>query len=259
MIKKKTIFISGATGILGRALCDSFSSEGSNLIITDINKKDLISLKGKITKKYKNKVSYYQSNLSNIKSREKLLNSIRNDYKNIDFIINNAAFTGLQKKKKDWLGNIHEQTVKTWNEAIEINLSSIFHITKELSQILRKGSNSGIINLGSIYSEKGPDLNLYKKTSMGSPAAYFSSKGGLLQLTRWMAANLAPTRVNMVSPGGIYNNQPNAFVKKYLSKILIKRMCRPEDITNLILFLCSEKANYITGQNIKIDGGYSCT
>ena len=178
--------------------------------------------------------------------------------KKIDYVINNAAFTGLRRNQKDWIGNIDEQKIEIWKKAIEINLTSAFHISKELKKTSKKSSDSVIINLGSIYSEIGPDLNLYKSSKIGNPSAYFASKGGLLQLTRWLASNLAPIRVNMVFPGGIYNKQPKSFVKKYINKTLLKRMCKTEDVSNLIIFLCDVRASYITGQNIFVDGGISC-
>ena len=256
--KNKITFISGATGNIGKKLCEKFALQGSNLIITDKNKKNLEVIKKKLIKKYNIKVGYIVSDLSNHQSRSTMLKLIKKDYKRIDFIINNAGFTSSQRNQLDWNGNIDDQTIELWNKAIEVNLSSIFHISKELKKLQKKNNNSVIINLGSIYSLLGPDLELYKSTNLGSPAAYFASKGGLLQLTRWLASSLAPIRVNMVSPGGIYNNQPSIFVKKYIKKLLIKRMCKVDDVVSLVQFLCSNKSSYITGQNILVDGGLSC-
>ncbi len=258
MFKNKVVFISGATGKVGKDLCSAFANLGANLIITDLEKKKLDKLQKKIMERYKIKIFSMAADLSNIKSRDKLIKVIKKKYRNVNFIINNAGYTGSLRNKKDWIGNINEQKLNIWNRALEVNLTSIFHICKELHKLQKKNEDYAIINIGSIYSDKGPDLNIYKSTKMGSPAAYLSSKGGLLQLTRWLASNLAPIRVNMVSPGGIYNKQPKSFVKKYLKKILIKRMCETKDISNLILFLCSKNSCYITGQNIKVDGGYSC-
>tara|TARA_B100001057_G_scaffold463785_1_gene518322 strand:- start:626 stop:1411 length:786 start_codon:yes stop_codon:yes gene_type:complete len=258
LFKNKTTFISGAAGNIGKGLCEKFASEGSNLIITDKDKKRLQIIKKKLNKNFKTKVEYVESDLTNYESRVVMLKFIKKNFKKIDFIINNAGFTSSQLNNLDWNGNIDEQKIGLWNKAIEVNLSSIFHISKELKKLQKKSNNSAIINLGSIYSVLGPDLELYKSTNLGSPAAYFASKGGLLQLTRWLASSLAPIRVNMVSPGGIYNNQSTKFVKKYVKKLLIKRMCKVNDVINLVRFLCSNQSSYITGQNILVDGGISC-
>jgi NAD(P)-dependent dehydrogenase (short-subunit alcohol dehydrogenase family) len=258
IFKNKITFISGATGNIGKKLCEKFAREGSDLIITDKNRKSLETIKKKLNKRFNIKVNYVESDLTDYESRVTMLKFIKKNFKKIDFIINNAGFTGSQRNKLDWNGNIDEQKIELWNKAIEVNLSSIFHISKELKILQKKNNNSVIINLGSIYSVLGPDLALYKSTNLGSPAAYFASKGGLLQLTRWLASSLAPIRVNMVSPGGIYNNQPNKFVKKYVKKLLIKRMCKVDDVVYLVQFLCSNQSSYITGQNILVDGGISC-
>ena len=213
MFKNKVIFISGATGKVGKDLCSAFANLGANLIITDLKNRELNKLKKKIIKKYKIKIFSMAADLSKIKSRNKLIKAIKNKYKSVNFIINNAGFTGSLRNKKDWIGNINEQKLNIWNRALEVNLTSIFHICKELHKLQKKNDDYAIINVGSIYSDKGPDLDIYESTKMGSPAAYLSSKGGLLQLTRWLASNLAPMRVNMVSPGGIYNKQPKTFLK----------------------------------------------
>ena len=95
---------------------------------------------------------------------------------------------------------------------------------------------------------------------MITPIAYGISKGALIQLTKLLASKLSPKiRVNCVSPGGIYRNQPKKFVKKYIRKTLLNRMGREEDVSNAILFLSSELSYYITGQNLIVDGGYSLT
>ena len=91
-----------------------------------------------------------------------------------------------------------------------------------------------------------------------SPAAYAASKGGLIQLTRYLSTYLAPDiRVNAISPGGIYRNQCESFVEKYVAQTPLKRMGTEEDIKGAALFLASELSAYITGQNIIVDGGWS--
>ena len=115
-----------------------------------------------------------------------------------------------------------------------------------------------ILNIGSIFSEIVPNFSNYKGTNMNSPAAYSVSKNSLLHLTKWQASYFAPyVNVNMISPGGISRNQNKKFIKKYINSTPLKRMCREEDVIFAILFLLSDMSNYITGQNLNIDGGYS--
>ena len=93
---------------------------------------------------------------------------------------------------------------------------------------------------------------------MGNPAAYAASKGGLIQFTKWLATTLAPNiRVNSVSPGGVFRNQPDSFVRKYKEKTPLARMANNNDIKGVIAFLSSDLSQYITGQDIMLDGGWS--
>jgi len=99
---------------------------------------------------------------------------------------------------------------------------------------------------------------LYQGLDMSNPAAYGASKGGLIQLTRWLASTLAPgIRVNLVSPGGIERNQPAEFVARYSRKTPLDRMGTEADLLGVTTFLLSEAANYVTGQNFHVDGGFS--
>ena len=100
----------------------------------------------------------------------------------------------------------------------------IFKLIQNTKVLLEKSSYASIINIGSIYGIYGPDLSIYENTKMNNPAAYSVSKAGLLQLTRWMSTVLAPKiRVNSISPGGIFRNQPEEFVNRYIQKTPLKR------------------------------------
>jgi NAD(P)-dependent dehydrogenase (short-subunit alcohol dehydrogenase family) len=92
---------------------------------------------------------------------------------------------------------------------------------------------------------------------MSNPAAYGASKGGLIQLTRWLATTVAPeVRVNSISPGGIFRNQPESFVKRYIEKTPLTRMATDDDFRGVIAYLTSDMSKYVTGQNLIVDGGW---
>jgi NAD(P)-dependent dehydrogenase (short-subunit alcohol dehydrogenase family) len=104
----------------------------------------------------------------------------------------------------------------------------------------------------------GPDLRLYEDTTLGNPAAYAASKGGLMQLTRWLATTLAPhVRVNSVTSGGVWRNQPKTFVERYIARTPLKRMATEEDLTGAVAYLASDLSAYVTGQNLVVDGGWT--
>ena len=217
IFKNKNTLITGATGKIGEEISKSFANLESNLILIDKNISKLRNLKKKLQKK-NIKIHIFQCNFLSQKSRIILLSKLRKKIKKVDNIINNAGFTGLQNNSKGWNGDFSQQNLKFWHQAMEINLTSIFHLTKGISEFQSKNNSFAIINVGSIYAERGPDLNLYENSKLGSPAGYLSSKGGLLMLTKWFASYLAPTRVNMISPGGIHSGQSKKFLKNYKKK-----------------------------------------
>ncbi len=93
---------------------------------------------------------------------------------------------------------------------------------------------------------------------MSNPAAYAATKGGLIQLTRWLSTTLAPEiRVNSISPGGIWRNQAEIFVERYVARTPLGRMANEKDFIGPLVFLCSDQGAYVTGQNIVVDGGWS--
>ena len=118
------------------------------------------------------------------------------------------------------------------------------------------GSN---INIGSIYGSRSPHHAIYKGENFFSSLAYTTSKSGLIGLTKWLATKYAKenTSFNMISPAGVYNKQTPSFIKKYLELIPKGRMANPKDIFGVLKLLISEDSNYITGQNIHVDGGFT--
>jgi NAD(P)-dependent dehydrogenase (short-subunit alcohol dehydrogenase family) len=139
-----------------------------------------------------------------------------------------------------------------------IGLTAPFLLAQACAEALAASGHGSVINLGSIYGIVGPDMRMYEGTSMGNPAAYAASKGGLLQLTRWLATVMAPQiRVNAISPGGVWRNQPDKFHRAYLSRTPLGRMATEEDIKGAVAFLASDLSAYVTGQNLVVDGGWT--
>lgn len=125
------------------------------------------------------------------------------------------------------------------------------------TDIFANNMQSGsIVNLASIYGIMGPDDSLYEGTDMQMPAWYSAAKGAIIAFSKTMAVRYAPRiRINCISAGGVFDHQPESFVERYNKKCPMQRMATPYDIANVVEFLISDKAQYITGQNIIVDGG----
>jgi len=256
LLKNKKFLITGSTGKIGKCISKVLSNNHVDLILVDCNKKKLIEQKKNLSK-YKNKINVYQCNFLDSNEKKFFFSIVKKNHKHIDTIINNAAFVG-DDKKKGWSVKFEKQSVDTWRDCFEVNLTSVFEISKEFKKLLLKSKNPNIINISSIYGVIAPDFDLYKSNKIFNPAAYSTSKSGLIYLTKWLASNMSPKiRVNSISLGGIKRKQNKIFIKRYSDKTLLKRMGTEEDIIGAIIFLSTNMSNYLTGQNIIIDGGRS--
>ena len=157
-----------------------------------------------------------------------------------------------------WVTSFEKQSPDTWRRALEVNLTAPFVLVQSCLDALRSSSHGSIINIGSTYGVGGAVMSLYEGTSMGNPAAYAASKGGLIQFTRWLSTVLAPQiRVNSISPGGIWREQPDSFHQRYVERTPLGRMANEEDFKGIIAYLASDASAYVTGQNIMVDGGWT--
>lgn len=255
-LKDRTVLITGATGNLGRTICHCLAELGANLLLVDKPNSNFASLSSNLVSKWGVEVEYFFCDLELPKHRAELISKVINAKNSLNCLINNAAFVGTSDLD-GWIVPFEQQTVETFNRAIELNLTAVFDLCKGFSPLLKKSEGANIINICSIYGMYAPDWNLYKGTEMGSPAAYGASKAGLLQLTRWLSTTLAPNvRVNAVSPGGIFRDQPKEFVVRYEEKTPLGRMATEDDLIGAISYLASDLSKYVTGQNLSVDGGW---
>ena len=255
-LKGRLALITGATGSLGSVMAETLAELGADLILVDQPEANFKSLIDSLKTRWSVQVWHYQCDLEQNEQRLELLESIKKNHKYINVLINNAAFVGVSELK-GWGTAFEKQTVETWRRGLEVNVTAPFHLCQGLAPIMKNSEAANIINIGSIYGEYGPDWRLYKGTSMANPAAYGASKGGLIQLSRWLSTTLAPNiRVNAISPGGIFRNQPDVFVKRYESRTPLARMATEDDFRGVVAFLASDMSGYITGQNIMVDGGW---
>ncbi len=239
MTNSKKIFITGAYGGIGTAICERFKDKNFTLVLTSSSQKKIESLKAK----YGEEHYFYQIDLSNVENLQNSLDIISKDHKDISVIINNAGTT------KDNL--IFRMKDDQWSEVIQTNLNSNYQIIKSLLPNMLSKKYGKIIGISSIVG------------STGNPgqANYVASKSGLVGLYKSIALEVAKRNinVNIISPGFITtsmtDNLNDEQKKQYLSRIPMSRFGMPEDIANLVYFLSSDESSYITGQNFHVNGG----
>ncbi len=241
-LKNKNCIVTGCNGYLGKKIVNKLNALGVKVIGTDIKQENNKKLK-----------YFYKLDLNKKVEIENFAKIINSKFKKIDILINNASYVGTSNIGKDNFSKIF------YNEKFErLNLTNTIYFTNLILDNLRRSKSASIINISSIYSFLGFDYNLYKGTNMKTPLAYGISKAGVSHFSKMLSSALPPNiRINSISPGGIYRKQSKKFIKRYLEKTPLKRMCREDDVANAVVFFSSDLSNYITGQNLVIDGGYS--
>ena len=249
--------ITGGAGHVGAAIGDALAELSANVVILDTSLEACSDVCKRIAKQYGVETFPICADLAFEEQIHTVPLKVVREFRRLDILINCAAFVSALKLP-GWTTVFEEQSPETWRRALEVNLTAPFILTQACWSALKKSGHGSVINVASIYGVCGPDMRLYEGTNMGNPAAYAASKGGLVQLTRWLATVMAPeVRVNALSSGGIWRNQPKLFCDKYVDKTPLRRMATEEDLKGPVAYLASDMSAYVTGQNIIIDGGWT--
>ena len=242
-LKNKYCLVTGCNGYIGKAITKKLKILGAKVIGIDIM----------VKKKDPNLFYFAKLNMENKKEIDQFKSLLNKMFKKIDVLVNNAGYVGTSDI------NTKKNNKFFYNEKYsELNLINTIYLTSALIPLLKKSKSASIINICSIYSSLAYDYNLYKGTKMNIPLAYGVTKAGLMHYAKMLSTIVGPKiRVNAISPGGIYRKQPTKFIKRYLNKTPLLRMGNENDVANAVIFLSSELSNYITGQNLIVDGGYS--
>jgi len=256
-LKGRVAVITGGAGHIGSAMAEALAELSANIVILDISLESCLSVCESISKGYAVETLPLAVNLGQEEHIRTVPADVVSKFGRLDILVNCAAFVGTSNLP-GWVAPFEEQSADTWRQALDVNLTAPFTLTQACTPALRNSGNGSVINVASIYGLVGPDMHLYKGTEMGNPAAYAASKGGLLQLTRWLATVLAPdVRVNAISPGGVSRGQPEVFQRRYIERTPLKRMAIEEDFKGAVAYLASDLSSYVTGQNIIVDGGWA--
>ncbi|WP_423736759.1 SDR family oxidoreductase [Chitinophaga caseinilytica] len=241
-LKDKVIIVTGGSGLLGRAILEQIIKEGALAVNLDINipeNSPCFSVKADITEE---------------KEAKEAIGKVMEKFGRIDGLVNNAY-----PRTKDWGAFFEDIPFDTWNQNVKMQMGTTFFLCQQVAEIMKKQQSGSIVNMSSIYGVVGPDFTIYGSTGMTVAAAYSAIKGGTVNFTRYLSAYLGPhkIRVNCISPGGIFDNQKEEFVRNYEAKVPLRRMGLPADIAPGVAFLLSEDSAYITGHNLIIDGGWT--
>lgn len=249
--------VTGGAGFIALAVEETLLELGADLAITDLNGRNCDGRAETLSRGRSKGVLSLGADLSDEKAARRVVQESVAKMGGLDILVHCAAHVGTDRLP-GWAVPFDHQTVQAWDDAIRINLTSAFVLVQQARSALSGSGHGAVILISSIYGIVGPDFRLYENTAMANPAAYGASKGGLLQLTKYLATLLAPhVRVNAVSTGGVWRDQPEPFHKAYVSRTPLQRMATEEDLKGAIAYLASDLSAYVTGHNLVVDGGWT--
>ncbi len=253
----RVALITGGGGHIGEAMGDALAEAGASVILLDARPDACAAAAERIAARWKAQVLPLAADLADEAQVRAVPEKALSRFGRLDILVNCAALVS-SRDLKGWTVPFLEQDAGTWRMALEVNLTAPFILTQLCVPALKDSGHGSVINIGSLYGVAGPDMRLYEGTSMGNAAAYAAGKGGLLQLTRWLATVLAPdVRVNAITPGGLWRGQPETFHRNYRSRTPLGRMGTEEDFKGAAVYLASDLSAYVTGHNLVVDGGFT--
>ena len=245
----KVALVTGGAGLYGRQIVEALAEAGARTFMASRN---LEKIKGHacIFRDKELDVTALRLDQGKEESVQELLQTVSDAVGGVDILVNNAVLRPM----RDWSSPASE-----FGKSMDVNATGIFLMTRAFGDRMAERGGGSIINIGSIQGMIGPDYTLYEGLDMTCPPDYFFHKAGMIQLTRFAAAKLGPSgvRVNVISPGGFFNNQEKSFVKRYSARTFLGRMADEQDLKGAVVFLASNASRYVTGTNLVVDGGYT--
>jgi 3-oxoacyl-[acyl-carrier protein] reductase len=249
-LKDKVVLVAGSSRGIGEAIAGAFLAEGAKVCITGRNKAKLMQTAEKFERKYQDRVIYCAGDMTDGGRIVKCVSKIMKKWKTIDILVGNI---GDGKSKP-----VLEAGTDEWRKMLGINLLGAVELAGKVTPIMRKNKSGSIVFIASIVG---------MENIICAPASYASAKAGLISYTKYLAAAVADDniRVNAVAPGNIkfpgggwerrIKENPN-IIKDYIEKeVAMKRFGKPDEIADAVVFLSSEKASFITGTCLVVDGG----
>jgi NAD(P)-dependent dehydrogenase (short-subunit alcohol dehydrogenase family) len=230
--------VTGALGKLGPVWCDALERAGMEVVRVDVAGGDGVER-------------------VDVTDRAALL-ELRDRISTPAVLVNNAGIDQPPDAGGAAGGGIEAVSPDEFLRVLDVNTRGTFVASQVFGAAMQRAGGGSIVNIGSLYASVSPDPAFYDHIpGFLKPPAYGASKAGVVQLTKWLARHLAPVRVNTLSPGGVRGGQDSEFLRKYCARVPLARMAEPEDLVGPLLFLASDASRYVTGHELRVDGGFT--
>lgn len=251
MLQDKTIVVTGGAGLIGTAYCKAIASAGGRPVVADIDASAAETLAEEIGPS----AAALSLDIADVRSVQAMIRSLTDRFGGIDGIVNNAY-----PRNKNYGRHVEDVDYLDFCENLSLHLGGYFLVMQQMAICFAAQPRGGsIVNMASIYGVTAPRFEIYDGTPMTTPVEYAAIKSAVLHLTRYFAQyyRKAGVRVNAISPGGIEDNQPESFLAAYKIQCGQTGMLAADDLTASLVFLLSDGARHITGQNLVVDDGFT--
>jgi 2-deoxy-D-gluconate 3-dehydrogenase len=258
--------VTGGVGLLGAEFCRTLAEAGAAVAVVDLDGSASQAAVDSL-RKAGYKALALPTDITQPDSVNAAIQEVLSALGRIDILVNSAAldpkFDPEAVGKGITPGAFEDYPLDLWNSALNVNLTGMFLMTQAcVKSMIEQGKKGSIINICSTYGLNGPDQRIYVKEGQRvafKPVYYTVTKAGVLGFTKYLAAYYAGTeiRVNALTPGGVFNNHEEYFVKNYSAKTILGRMANRDEMNGALLFLASDASSYMTGNNVVVDGGWT--
>jgi NAD(P)-dependent dehydrogenase (short-subunit alcohol dehydrogenase family) len=260
----RVVVITGGAGLLGQRHAEAVAGAGGIPVLADTRSDLFDKDRAGFAERFGQQATILRVDITDPRSVETLLQDVLTRYGRVDVLINNAANNPtMEAGSAVEFSRLESITLKQWQADLAVGLTGAFLCSRVIGGEMARQGRGVIVNVASDLALIGPDQRLYRKPGLPDelqpvkPVTYSVVKSGLLGLTRYLATYWATSgvRVNAISPGGVYTDQPEEFVRRLSNLIPLGRMARVDEYEGAILFLCSDASSYMTGANLVVDGG----
>jgi NAD(P)-dependent dehydrogenase (short-subunit alcohol dehydrogenase family) len=265
-LEGRVAVITGGAGLLGAQHAETIAQAGGTPVILDLDASAAATVVDRIRRTHGTDAASVRTDITDPADIERAAAEVLGRFGRIDILVNNAARDPkVTEGELEW-SRLERFPVDQWNADIAVGLTGAFLCARTFGGEMARSRKGGVIvNVASDLALIAPDQRLYRRENVSpdaqpvKPVSYSVVKTGLIGLTRYLATYWADygVRVNAISPGGVFNGQPEAFVRRLSDLIPLGRMARVDEYRGALLFLCSDASSYMTGANLVVDGGRS--
>ncbi len=258
--------VTGGAGLLGKEFCRTLAEAGASVVVVDVNREAAASVAESLSQAGYPALGV-QTDVTDKDSVNRMVAAALEAFGRLDILVNSAALDpkfdpAALAARSTPLGAFEDYPLDAWKAALDVNLTGMFLCCQAAVRPMIEQKKGSIINICSTYGLGGPDQRLYQrdgKQTMFKPVYYTVTKAGVLGMTKYLATYYAGTdiRVNALTPGGVFNNHDEVFLKAYSARTVMGRMADKTEMNGALLFLASDASSYMTGNNVVVDGGWT--